>query len=440
MWPFKKENKSVEKITNQFDDMEFKNAVEGTVVNNPVLDGSSSFVNYLQNNDQWKLSFEKIDEYYERCEPMTDAVDIISQRVAELPPILIDKRTKEEVEGHQVIKDLNYPDDGKTYYDLARDAISFLQISGSPFLRIDGDFDKPPASIEAIRPNGTRIEPNLTGKIGQIFLDDEFNSTVFDETPTSAGTRYRNNFMSELWPIFNFNSKKGTRHFYGLPVCQPLFYQIEHLLAGGLHNKSLLENGTKSSGAFHTDGNTPRLSPDQFKRMQQQIVDNYTGPSNAGKPLLLEWVKYQQFLVNNQDMDYAKLMEDARTAIFRRYNIPLPLVEPVSQKFSNFSSAQEALYLMGVLPVANFWYGQLTTALMYRYEKDWENYEITCDVSKIAALEGSRIATVLERSKIGVNTVNELRKLLNDLEMKGGDVILRKSNEVPALDDDEDAE
>lgn len=440
-WPWsKKESKAVE-VEKVQTDIETKSEgvpFSGLVVNNPMLDGASSWVNYLQNNNEWKLSFNKMIEYYDRCDPLADAIDMIANSCAEIEPIVKDKITGELIDDHPVLDFLDNPSDNKDYNDFVIEAVSMYLITGSPFLRIAGDFTSEPSSLSVLRPNESRIEPDLVGNIREIYIDNEFWHTVFKAETVIDTTRYRNTMDNEIWPMFGFNSAMGTRDFYGTPKMQQLFYKIEQMLAGGLHNKSLLENGTRPMGSYSTDPKSRPLSDEQFKRMQQQIVDNYMGAQNAGKPILMEWVKYQEHLVNNRDMDYSKLMEDNRVGIYNRLNIPLPMVEPQSQKFSNFSEAREAYTINAVLPTLFFLFRQLKLALMYRFETDWRRYDIVADISNIPALQNMKFENLKKQSDAAVNTVNELRAVIGYENLPNGDVVLRKSNEVPALDDIEE--
>jgi len=436
MWPFKRENKIDSNIeTKNITAMETRN-LDGLVVNNPMLSGASSFVNYLQNNNEWKLSFDKMIEYYDRCDPVADSIDMIAESCAEIQPVLKNKKTDELIYDHEILDLLNNPSSNKDWADFCTEAMAMYLITASPLLRISGDFRRTPSKIDIMRPNDTRIEPDLFGNIRDIYVNNEFFNTVFTANNIGNTTRYRNKMDNEIWPMFGFNSGMGTRNFYGTPKLQQLFYKIEQTLAGGLHNKSLLENGASPSGSFSTESSARPLSDDQHRRMQQQIIDNYMGPSNANKPMLLEWVKWQSFLVNNRDMDYSALMADCRTGIYNRFKIPLPMVEPSSQKFSNFDKAREAMYITAVLPNLFYFYRQLKLALMYRYEKNWQDFDIVCDLSEIHALQGLKFDMLDKQSNAAVNTVNELRRVIGYDDISGGDVILRAANQVPALDYD----
>ena len=69
--------------------------------------------------------------------------------------------------------------------------------------------------------------------------------------------------------------------------------------SGQAWNKALLQNEGRPSGAIQMradkDGRAPMLSDAQFKRLRAEIDDSYTGPTNAGRPLLLdsalEWIQ-----------------------------------------------------------------------------------------------------------------------------------------------------
>lgn len=393
----------------------------------------SSFAGFLQDTDNWDLSFAVLIQYFKRCAPFSDAVGTIADAFADISPVVKNKKTDEYIYDHPVLSLLEFPNNDMSGEDFRRHIASMYLITGNPFLKSIGDVKRPPLNIDVLNPTYANIEASRTGDIGRIRVNSEFESAVYLPESEQRRYRYRHGDM-ELWPCWGFNPDRGSRNFFGTPIAKPLYYDIEQYISSGQHNKSLLQRGARPGGTFSTEGTVP-LTDAQFKRMQEQIDMYYVGANNAGRPLLLENTKYQEHIVTNRDMDYKTMSENARNAIYRAFKIPLPTVDSGTMTFSNFSSAALVLYDKAILPLTKFLFRQFTIALMYRFEKDWQNFEITYDPTSIPALEMRRMEIIKTKKQVAVHTVNELRRDFGDEPLPGGDVLLRPAAEIPALED-----
>jgi phage portal protein BeeE len=185
-----------------------------------------------------------------------------------------------------------------------------------------------------------------------------------------------------------------------------------------------------------TDNEYP-LTKEQFGRMQNQMDRYMSGTENSGRPLVGENMRWQEIIVNNRDMDYENLSKNAQNSIYKRFDIPLPLVENDSQTYNNYAQAMLALYDMGVLPLTQFLFNQLSAALIYRFRpNDYRDLYLTYDEENIKALQIRRTEAIKLKKEVGVHLVNELRADFGDEPKEGLDVLLRPANEIDVLDDD----
>lgn len=398
----------------------------------------ASFVGFLQDQDQWDISFAILTQYYQRCAPFGDAVNIISDACADIQPRVWDKQKLEYFDAHPLNQLLEYPNDSMDRTDFMRHLVGMFCITGSPLLKSIGPHKRPPLALDIVSPSYCDIQPDGVGDMATIKIQSEFESTVYKGETIEGRKRFRASDDLEIWPAFYFNPLRGTRKFFATPIAKPLYYDIEQYINSGLHNKSLLKRGARPGGMFSSSSEIP-LTDEQFERLQNQVNLYFSGPNNAGRPMLGENLKFESMLTSNRDMDYATLVKNARTAIYSQFRIPLPMVNSDSQTYSNYETSQVALYDRAVLPMARFIYGQLGKALLYRYGRDWQRYEIRYEETDIPGLQMRRSEVVKLRKQIGVNTVNELRTQLGDEPVDGGDVILRPANEIPALDGAVDA-
>lgn len=398
-----------------------------------------SLVDYLQTMGHQRMSFAQMLSYYDLCAPLADAVDLVADGVASIQPVVWDRVTEDYVD-HPVLELLETPNDAMDYSDFANDAVHIQMLTNNPFLNLVGPVTQPPLALDIIRPQHTEITPDRTGDIDYIRVSSDFINAAYKNEFDGGRARYREekDGEGEIWPMWGFNPNKGTRNFYASSQMQPLFNEIEQYIMGNKHNRALLANGARPGGVFATEGGSEPLTDRQQERMQDEIQKNYQGVDNAGVPMLLEWVKYHDMLVNNRDMDYVNLQADARNGISKRWKIPLAMIDAKAMTYSNFGQATIALFNMAVLPAANFFYRQLKAALMYRYGNDWKRYDITYNPSNIPALQTEMVENSKKRSEVGIYTVNELRETAGLGAIDNGDVILRPANDVPALDYGED--
>ena len=396
----------------------------------------NSFLSFLQGGNNWDLSFIKLIEYYRCCEPFAESVDIIAEGFADITPILKDKRTGEVVEEPEFFDLLNYPNSEMSYKDFARHLSSMFSITGNPFIKLIGPETRPPVELDILSPQYATIFPDSVGFVGSIKVNSEFESSVYRGDKINGRYRYRANQDNELWRVFQFNPNRGTRRFWGVPMAQPCYNDIEQIIQLGIHNNSLLRNGARPSGILTTKDNEYPLSVEQFKRMQDQFDAYYSGAINAGRPLIAENMDWKDAIQSNRDMDYENLSGNARSSIYKRFRIPLPMTEQNRQTQNNYALSQLAVYDNAILPHADFLFEQIKNAILYRFRDDWQYIEMTYDPEQIEALKIRQMEYIKDKSAIKVHTVNELRTDFGDEPLDNGDVLLRPSNEIPVLEEE----
>ena len=120
-------------------------------------------------------------------------------------------------------------------------------------------------------------------------------------------------------------------------------------------NKSLLDQGARPSGALSyepADGSV--LSADQFKRLKEELAQEFSGSGNAGRPMLLEGgLRWQALSLTPADMDFVALKEGAARDIALAFGVPPVLVGPPGDAtYANAREAGRALYRQTILPMA----------------------------------------------------------------------------------------
>ena len=389
------------------------------------------FLNFLQRGHNYDLAFHKFIEYYKMCEPFAEAVDLRADAFADIKPVLVNKKTGDVVEDEEYMAFLERPNSDMNYKDFARHLSSMMDVTGNPFIKLLGPESRPPLEIDVVSPVFTTLFPDFSGRLERVFVSSEFENATYHSDRKDGYNRLRANQDNELWQIVSFNPDRGTRRLYSTPMAQSCSYDIEQVIEAGAHNKSLLQNGARVGGVLTTKDNEYPLSDEQFKRMQDQFDAFHRGSENAGRPLVAENMEWKDNHISNKDMDYEHLVANARSAIYKRYKIPLPMTEQGSQTFNNYASAQLTFYDQSVLPHADFLLSNIKDATLYRFRKDHKDLILTYDPTSITALETRKVENIKVKKEVGVHSVNELRQDFGDEPVDGGDSIFIESNKIP---------
>ena len=154
-------------------------------------------------------------------------------------------------------------------------------------------------------------------------------------------------------------------------------------------NKALLDNAARPSGALSyepADGSV--LSADQFKRLKEELAQEFSGSGNAGRPMLLEGgLKWQALSLTPADMDFVALKEGAARDIALAFGVPPVLVGlPGDATYANAREAGRALYRQTILPLAARILDGLAAML-----SDWLGpVSLTVDTDQISELAEDR--------------------------------------------------
>jgi HK97 family phage portal protein len=188
-------------------------------------------------------------------------------------------------------------------------------------------------------------------------------------------------------------------------------------------NKALLDNAARPSGALSyepADGAT--LSAEQFKRLKDELTNEFSGNGNAGRPLLLEGgLKWQALSLSPADMDFVALKEGAARDIALAFGVPPVLVGlPGDATYANAREAGRALYRQTILPMA----GRILEGLG-RMLGDWLGpVSLSVDTDQISELADDRAKLWEVVGSAGFLSDEEKREMLG---------FARKQTLTPAL-------
>jgi len=131
-------------------------------------------------------------------------------------------------------------------------------------------------------------------------------------------------------------------------------------------HKALLDNAARPSGALVYDpGDGSVMSPDQFRRLKEEMEGGFQGAANAGRPMLLEGgLKWQAMSLSPAEMDFLGTKAAAAREIALAFGVPPMLLGlPGDSTHANYREANRALWRLTVLPLADAVLGGIAEAL-----------------------------------------------------------------------------
>ena len=125
---------------------------------------------------------------------------------------------------------------------------------------------------------------------------------------------------------------------------------------GGVWAKALLENSARPSGALiHDPVSGERLTDDQFERLKSELEQNFSGPLQAGRPLVLEGgLDWKSISMSPTDMDFIQLRREAAREIALAFGVPPMLLGlPGDNTYANYREANQAFWRQTIIPLVN---------------------------------------------------------------------------------------
>ncbi|WP_341207012.1 phage portal protein, partial [uncultured Sphingomonas sp.] len=130
------------------------------------------------------------------------------------------------------------------------------------------------------------------------------------------------------------------------------------------------------------------LSPEQFRRLRDEMEQGFAGAANAGRPMLLEGgLKWQAMSLTPADMDFAGTKAAAAREIALAFGVPPMLLGlPGDSTHANYKEANRALWRLTVLPLA----GAILSAVREGLAADFPDARLQVDLDRVPALVEDR--------------------------------------------------
>jgi len=346
------------------------------------------------------------DEAYVRNAVGFRCVKLIAGSAAAAPWLLTTK-SGDEIESHPLLDLLHRPGPNVGGAALFEAFFAYLLISGNTYLEAVGPDGKPPRELWNLRPDRTKP---IAGPYGM--------PSGYEYEANGQIKRWQADPLTGAGPILHLREFHPLNDWLGLGRAEPAAYGIDRHNAASAHNKALLDNGARPSGAMVF---TPVTMPDgSVKTAPPEVIDKATkdlekrsGPSKAGSPMVLGGnVNWLEMGISPKDMDFGMGKEDAARDICVSFGVPHILIVPGQSTYNNVREAKLELWEDTILPLIDKTLDALNAWLVPQFGED---LRLGIDLDEISALEPRREAkrkSVVELLDKGVLDEEEAREAL----------------------------
>jgi len=354
------------------------------------------------------------DEGYQKNAIGFRATKMISEAAASVPWLLMNKNA--EVEEHKLLDLLGRPAPMIGGQALFEAFYAYCLLEGNTYLEGVAPFDsRPPQELWALRPDRMKAVPGSRG-LPQAFTY-EVNGTI---------TTWQVDQVTGRGPIMHLKEFHPLNDWYGLSRVEPAAYGIDRHNAASAHNKALLQNGARPTGALifkpvTVNGQHQSAPPEVIAAAEKRLESHHVEMDHRGKPMVLGGnIDWQEMGLSPRDMDFGQGKDDAARDICSSFGVPHILIVPGSSTFNNLAMARLQLYEETVLPLV----GRATDALnAWLAPRFGDGLRLVPDLDSIPALEPRRETKrkgAVELFKSGLLKRDEARAIL-DYDAVGGE-------------------
>ncbi len=369
---------------------------------------------------------------YEQSSAVTVPVNMIAEAFSVVTPSLsIDGKL---VKQHPVLDFLKKPSPWFTTELLLDTMAKNYLVTGECAMVALGTVDRPPLELMPISPKS--MTPTRGGNSDaptQWFISGNTLTGNYVAEERGTDVRYFDGPLRELSVIRSYSTRDNSLLRGQSPLLAASREARSHIL-GTEHNVQILERGGRVSLVFHFDED---LDESEFEKLKERVRAQYGGAGKAGEIGVTSGpgMTIKDVGVNPKDMDFGNLHEIAQNSVAMVYRVPLPLVTASRQTLNNYLAAKTALYDDAVLPLSRRILGGLADFLFPRFDLDPNRSTLLVNHDDVSALVTRRNDELLKRSRLRVETDNEMRALLGREPMEGGDVIYKDASQIPAGSD-----
>lgn len=349
------------------------------------------------------------------CNPVVHrSVKLVSEAASAVPWLLFDNGR--EFDDHPLLRLLARPSSRQAGPAFMEALYGHLLLSGNAYIEMVGA-EGGPRELYLIRPDRTRVVIDNRGWPDRLEVNEGTTKrTIPLEGVPAAPARH----LTMFHPLDDH---------YGFAPLEAASVALDLNNATARWNKALLDNSARPSGALvYAPKEGGNLTEEQYDRLKAELESGYSGPSGAGKPLLLDGgLDWKAMGLTPRDMDFIEAKNAASRDIALAFGVPPMLLGiPGDNTYSNYQEARLALWEQTILPLLRHLCDELNGWLVPMFGED---LVLDVDLDAVPALtlrREKRWDMLLNAVDAGVLTPNEAREDLGMSPIDGGDVISRR--------------
>ena len=340
------------------------------------------------------------------------AINRIADAIASVDWVVT--RGETELTEHPVLELLRNPNPIQSGDEFIRSMVSFYLIAGNAYterVEVGGQTRE----LYQLRPDRMSIIPGTNGAPTAYVYNVNGKKVTFD---------------AEDKTIWHMKSFHPTNDWYGMSPIEAGAYAIDQSNEAMAWMQALMQNSARPSGALTVSAEND-LSDEAFNRLKAQIDEQYSGSSNAGRPMLLEGgMAWQQMGMSPTDMGIIEAKFSAARDVALAFGVPPQLLGiPGDNTYSNYAEARLAFWEDTVIPLLD-----LITADWNIWLAEPMGVKLAPNMDKIPAIVEKR-QTLWAMAEASTSlTINEKREAMGYEPIEGGDVLLVGSGMISLSD------
>jgi HK97 family phage portal protein len=284
-------------------------------------------------SDRNYASFVK--EGYKKCGSVYACVNKIAGAAASIKWKLYEDSTMtREITDHPILDLWRHPNPRMGTAELVEQLFGFWHMDGNAYLWANRpNPNQPPVELWALHPNLIKV---VAGKF-------DIQGYVY-----GWGTPGVQDYDPDEIMHLKFTSY-DDKPYYGLSPLEVAMRTVDQLNAGNDWNTALMQNDGRPSAVFTSKG---YLTVEQRSQIQRELRKKHSGPSNAGKDLVLEAdMGYQNMAIPPKELDWLNSRGFNNREVAMIYDVPAILVgDQTGQTYANLKEAKQSLFTENVLP------------------------------------------------------------------------------------------
>lgn len=399
----------------------------------PILQKKATRVNrliaaWLIGEPVWTpADFENLArEGFERNIWVYRSIMSVAQAGSSVPWVLYQRQRSgklKELTDHPFLDLWKRPNPTMSKQQFLENVIAFQLLAGNSYVLESGPKNGPPMELWVLRPDRVRV---IAGRDGVAGYEYKVDDSLKENLPADVVTHFKMFSALDDW--------------YGLSPIQVAARGIDADNFANAWNASMFQNGARPSGAMVTE-NT--LGEDQYKRLKQEIREQYSGMKNSGRPMLLEGgLDWKEMSLSPKDMDFIESKKLSRMEICAAFGVPPELVgDHEHATYSNYQEARKAFYQDTVIPILVRIRDKINSHILPKFG---DNLYLDIDRDEIDALQEDRDKVwdrAIRAVQYGILEVNEAREAMGYEAIEGGNVryvpasVLPEGEDAPDWDD-----